>query len=338
VQAKRVPTLIHDDCEREADRVATEISSRPGEQISAPIRARPGTAGRGMPYSLPHDEREEENDDIVADESGMPKRDGGAAAGVGPVNLPDDGGAPIGAGERAFFEPRLGHDFSNVRVHADARAGRAVASAGALAVTVGRHIYFGPGRYQPGAASGRALVAHELTHVVQQAGHPGLVAAQPACPQGKQKAVTHNDCSNSAAANPNDFIRHLEVDVAAQTVRADWADASGTATRTTSYACSPNPNVTPRGADRVGVKCSNNHTNMHRDGMAWFTGFRSTGMRIGFHDSQRVGPGIHSHGCVRVSCVAAREINANTSSGVTTINVGPAPTSHHGRHGHHARP
>jgi hypothetical protein len=284
-----------------------------------------------MPFSLPH-EQVEEDDDIVADESGMPKREGGRAE-LGPVNLPDDGGAPIGDSERSFFESRLGHDFSNVRVHADARAGRAVASAGALAVTVGRHMYFAPGRYQPGAASGRALVAHELTHVVQQAGRPGFAAAQPACPQGKQKHVTHNDCSNSAAADPNNFIRHLEVDIAAQTVRADWTDASGTPTRTTNYACSPNPSVTPRGTDRVGVKCSVNHTNMHKDGMAWFTGFRSTGLRIGFHDSQRVGPGIHSHGCVRVPCGAAHEINLNTASGVTTINVGPARSSHHGRHG-----
>jgi hypothetical protein len=71
----------------------------------------------------------------------------------------------------------------------------------------------------------------------------------------------------------------------------------------------------------VGLKCSINRMNMKRDGMAWFTGFASTGLRIGFHDSQRVGHGIFSHGCVRVAGGHAEIVNHNTWSGVTTINV-----------------
>lgn len=66
----------------------------------------------------------------------------------------------------AFF----GHDFSGVRVHPDARAAASARSVNALAYTVGRDIVFGAGQYAPGTAEGRKLLAHELTHVVQQAG------------------------------------------------------------------------------------------------------------------------------------------------------------------------
>jgi hypothetical protein len=69
----------------------------------------------------------------------------------------------------------------------------------------------------------------------------------------------------------------------------------------------------------VGTKCTINHTNMQRDGMAWFTGLESQGLRIGFHDSQPVGAGFVSHGCIRVVCDVAALINHNTWSGVTTI-------------------
>ena len=77
-------------------------------------------------------------------------------------------GQPLEAGTRAFFEPRFGHDFSHVRVHTDARAGESARAVGALAYTVGHHVVFAPDRFAPGSASGRWLVAHELTHVLQQ--------------------------------------------------------------------------------------------------------------------------------------------------------------------------
>jgi outer membrane protein OmpA-like peptidoglycan-associated protein len=70
---------------------------------------------------------------------------------------------------RAFMEPRFGHDFSAVRVHADAEAARSASAVGALAYTVGQHVVFGPGRYAPDALDGRALLAHELVHTIQQA-------------------------------------------------------------------------------------------------------------------------------------------------------------------------
>ena len=77
-------------------------------------------------------------------------------------------GRPLDSATRAFFEPRLGHDFSQVRVHADAKAAESAGAVDALAYTVGRDIVFGAGQYAPRTSEGRRLLAHELTHVAQQ--------------------------------------------------------------------------------------------------------------------------------------------------------------------------
>jgi hypothetical protein len=68
------------------------------------------------------------------------------------------------------MEPRFGHDFSGVRVHTDGRAGTSANAVGAVAYTVGNDIVFAPGRHRPESVEGRSLLAHELTHVVQQRG------------------------------------------------------------------------------------------------------------------------------------------------------------------------
>jgi len=77
-------------------------------------------------------------------------------------------GQPLDPPTRAFFEPRFGHDFSRVRVHADAEAAKSASAVDALAYTVGEHIVFKAGRYDPLSMEGRRLLAHELTHVLQQ--------------------------------------------------------------------------------------------------------------------------------------------------------------------------
>ena len=79
-------------------------------------------------------------------------------------------GRPLEPVLRQDMEQRFGHDFSQVRVHAGAAAGQSAREVGANAYTVGHHIVFGAGRFAPGTHEGRRLVAHELTHVVQQLG------------------------------------------------------------------------------------------------------------------------------------------------------------------------
>jgi len=69
---------------------------------------------------------------------------------------------------RSFFESRFGRDFGSVRVHADAPSAESARSVDALAYTVGNHLVFSRGSYDPSAPEGRKLLAHELAHVVQQ--------------------------------------------------------------------------------------------------------------------------------------------------------------------------
>ncbi|MFZ0064056.1 MAG: DUF4157 domain-containing protein [Pyrinomonadaceae bacterium] len=80
-------------------------------------------------------------------------------------------GQPLDHATRTFFEPRLQHDFSGVRVHTDTKASESAHAVNALAYTVGRDVVFEAGRYAPGTSSGNKLLAHELTHVKQQQGN-----------------------------------------------------------------------------------------------------------------------------------------------------------------------
>ena len=77
-------------------------------------------------------------------------------------------GQALDTNTRVFMEPRFGHDFSGVRVHTDAKAAESARAVNALAFTVGRDVVFGGGQYLPGTTMGQKLLAHELTHVVQQ--------------------------------------------------------------------------------------------------------------------------------------------------------------------------
>ena len=80
-------------------------------------------------------------------------------------------GRPLDADTREFMEPRFGHDFSRVRVHADERAAQSARDVNALAYTVGDDVVFARGRYAPESDAGRRLLAHESTHVISTARH-----------------------------------------------------------------------------------------------------------------------------------------------------------------------
>jgi hypothetical protein len=84
-------------------------------------------------------------------------------------------GQPLDPATQAFFEPRFGHDFARVRVHHDAQSAASAHAVDAMAYTVGSHIVFAAGHYAPGSPGGRGLIAHELTHVVQQQAAPAVL-------------------------------------------------------------------------------------------------------------------------------------------------------------------
>ena len=82
------------------------------------------------------------------------------------------GGAPLDEDTRTDMESRLGHDFGDVRVHSDSRAHDSAQAVNAHAYTVGSNIVFQRDKYDPSSSDGRTMLAHELTHVVQQRSGP----------------------------------------------------------------------------------------------------------------------------------------------------------------------
>jgi hypothetical protein len=78
------------------------------------------------------------------------------------------GGKSLNSTEKSFFESRMGYDLSNVRIHNDATANTSAKDLRSLAYTSGNDIVFASGQYQPNTTEGKKLLAHELTHVVQQ--------------------------------------------------------------------------------------------------------------------------------------------------------------------------
>ena len=91
----------------------------------------------------------------------------GPAVPVGVGEVIASPGTPLTSPARGFFESRFGVSFADVRIHSDGKAGESAKEIDARAYTVGNHIVFGRGEYNPASSSGRWLLAHELAHVVQ---------------------------------------------------------------------------------------------------------------------------------------------------------------------------
>ncbi|MFT3823208.1 MAG: DUF4157 domain-containing protein [Chitinophagaceae bacterium] len=104
------------------------------------------------------------------------------------------GGQALPSTVRNYYEPRFGRDFSNVRVHTDTVAAKSAQSINALAYTTGNNIVFNSGQYAPDNASGKKLLAHELTHVVQQSqSSPSTVQRFPGIDDDQQTACDLTD-------------------------------------------------------------------------------------------------------------------------------------------------
>ncbi len=171
LQQKLTVGRADDPLEREADQIADQVMRTPDPSAIA--------ATRGAPAVQRKCEACEEEE--KADTHELARAGSGDAAAFEATEAPaivaevlSRPGRALGPATRAFFEPRFGHDFSSVRVHTDGLAAESARSVGALAYTVGNDIVFGSGQYtQPG---GR-LLAHELTHTIQQRG--GMSAGPP---------------------------------------------------------------------------------------------------------------------------------------------------------------
>jgi len=159
LQPKLAISQPGDVYEREADRVADEVMRMPSPTLQRTCA--PCAAG-GLPCPKCAAERK----DSVQRKA---KHVSDTTATVPDSFVNDLGpGQPLDSATRSYFEPRFGYDFSQVRIHTNTQAAASARAVNALAYTVGRDVVFEAGQYVPSSVEGRRLLAHELTHVMQQ--------------------------------------------------------------------------------------------------------------------------------------------------------------------------
>ena len=147
IQAKLTVGQPGDIYEQEADRVAEQVMKMPA----------------------PHLQRQEEEEEEKIQIKELPGKTSEATPNLeDQINAIKGSGQPLSKSSRAFFEPRFGQDFSNVRIHNDSKASEIAKTLNAKAFTTGKKIVFGAGQFAPETNAGRWLLAHELAHTIQQ--------------------------------------------------------------------------------------------------------------------------------------------------------------------------
>lgn len=184
-----------DEDEREADRVAARVMDMPhGQREGSTAQSQPGplalrrTGWSSSAFAIPAPP-------LVS-------------------NVLDASGAPLDTATRAFFEPRFGHDFGGVRVHADREAAASAHAVNARAYTMGNHIAFADGHYRPTTKPGQRLMAHELSHVLQQRASAAVGTVQRSTteqPAASPVEPTH--------APPTDAGARQEITIGGETFR-----------------------------------------------------------------------------------------------------------------------
>lgn len=160
---------VDDPFEREAERTAEAVTSTnqpaPGAFGSLLRVAQRALGKRETPTKKDEDEKTKK---VQKKPSASPGPEVVPRGVESQIQTLSAGGEPLSPSLRSVFEPRFGYDFGSVRTHTGSDAAGAAVALGARAFTVGDHIFFGAGEYQPSSASGQRLIAHELTHTIQQ--------------------------------------------------------------------------------------------------------------------------------------------------------------------------
>ncbi|NES67630.1 MAG: DUF4157 domain-containing protein [Okeania sp. SIO2D1] len=167
IQAKLTIGQPNDKYEQEADRVASQVV----KEINAPATSQPN-----LEQSVQRtEEREEENIQRKTIDHRREPIGGGEASTdlASAINSARGGGQPLDTGLQQSMGLAMGADFSGVRVHTDTRSDQLNQSIQAKAFTTGQDVFFRTGEYEPGSRGGQKLIAHELTHVLQQRGRLG---------------------------------------------------------------------------------------------------------------------------------------------------------------------
>lgn len=169
-QPKLTVGPVDDPYEREADAVADKIMRSSDDKVSS-SDIQPIVIQRKCAACDDDDKLQRQDDGKGDDQQEAPTIVGDALG---------DSGNPLDDKSRSFMEKRFGYDFSSVRIHTDSVATKSAQSINALAYTNKNNIVFNEGQYSPGTESGKKLLAHELTHVVQQNGGVSGIQRSPA--------------------------------------------------------------------------------------------------------------------------------------------------------------
>jgi hypothetical protein len=131
------------------------------------------------------------------------------AAGTPPaaVQVNTSGDSPLPAGLRSYMEPRFGADFGNVKIHTGEAAATQSAQINAKAFALGQHVFFGRNQFQPDTSAGKELIAHELTHTIQQGAAPQRdVAQRSALPPVAERVAPHLQRAFLGIPNPREYF------------------------------------------------------------------------------------------------------------------------------------
>ncbi len=185
--------------EQEADHVSEHVTSTPEPAAASASTAVPGAQRHAGGQATPHGPLQMQS--VAATGSGQL-----AAPAVVNQALVSPSHS-LDAATRSFMEPQFGRDFSGVRVHSGAVADRSARALGASAYTVGSEIVFAEGQFAPRTPSGQRLLAHELTHVVQQSGAPSHRAVQRQ-PAGKPADTKQDDFPDTPYPEEPEVLRY----------------------------------------------------------------------------------------------------------------------------------
>jgi hypothetical protein len=207
VQTKLAVNEPGDTFEREADRVADHIMRHAAVAEAAGRPAQGGMGNQMVQRRCAECEDEVVHRQVVSSDAFG--KDGTPEPVEPLVARARAGGESLPPSARAFFEGQFGHDFTRVRVHTGAAASASAAALNARAYTVGHDVVFAAGEYQPHTSEGRHLLAHELTHVVQQGAAGGAESGRVqrsfvSC--GSRKDCRPRDADEVARSRSDPFL------------------------------------------------------------------------------------------------------------------------------------
>jgi hypothetical protein len=238
LQSKLAISEPRDIYEQEADQIAEQVMRMPASEVErrSPALVTSGIQRQvgepeiedelvkaleatGATVQRQQDEREEAEKDDEEEKLMQAKAAGGPTRPVATdmetqIHSLEGGGEPLSLAVRNFMEPRFGHDFSHVRVHADAKANQVARAVTAHAFTVGRNVAFAAGQYAPQTPIGQRLLAHELTHVMQQDYRPSriqrkiIIGGKPYTPTAKYYAYL----DKNFGPHMKEFVKNMHND------------------------------------------------------------------------------------------------------------------------------